>query len=160
MVVGVEEGMGIADVSVEEPDKLRLITGVLGAESLVLLLLVLCFPIAFAPFSETKFGASPLASSRRRAAALAEDDLRKVCEGGGRVRGVVDPELLLMLLLFFNSEEEAADTLLDTVPPDAAAAAAVDSSRLPLGIFTPPLSSGRDGAADKRASSSASVTSC
>jgi hypothetical protein len=152
--------MGIADVRVEEPDKLRLITGVLGAESLVLLLLQ-CFPIAFAPFSdfsETKFGASPLASSRRRAAALAEDDLRKVSEGGGRVRGVVDPELLLTLLLFFNSEEEAADTLLDTVPPDAAAA--VDSSRLPLGIFTPRLSSGRDGAADKRASSSASVTSC
>jgi hypothetical protein len=148
--------MGIADVRVEEPDKLRLITGVLGAESLVLLLL-LCFPIAFAPFSEIKFGTSPLASSRRRAAALAEDDLRKVCEGGGRVRGVVDPELLLTLLLFFNSEEEAADTLLDTVPPDAAA---VDSSRLPLGIFTPPLSSGKDGAADKRASSSASVTSC
>jgi len=158
VVVGVEEGMGIADVRVEEPDKLRLITGVLGAESLVLLLLLLCFPIAFAPFSETKFGASPLASSRRRAAALAEDDLRKVSEGGGRVRGVVDPELLLTLLLFFNSEEEAADTLLDTVPPDAAAA--VDSSRLPLGIFTPRLSSGRDGAADKRASSSASVTSC
>jgi hypothetical protein len=159
--VGVEEGMGIADVSVEKPDKLRLITGVLGAESLVLLML-LCFPIAFAPFVETKFGASPLACSRRRAAALAEDDLRKVCEGGGRVRGVVDPELLLTLLLFFNSEEEAADTLLDTAPPDAAAAAAaaVDSSRLPLGIFTPPLSSGRDGAADKRASSSASVTSC
>jgi hypothetical protein len=157
VVVGVEEGMGIADVRVEEPDKLRLITGVLGAESLVLLLL-LCFPIAFAPFSETKFGASPLASSRRRAAALAEDDLRKVSEGGGRVRGVVDPELLLTLLLFFNSEEEAADTLLDTVPPDAAAA--VDSSRLPLGIFTPRLSSGRDCAADKRASSSASVTSC
>jgi hypothetical protein len=155
--VGVEEGMGIADVRVEEPDKLRLITGVLGAESLVLLLL-LCFPIAFAPFSEKKFGASPLASSRRRAEALAEDDLRKVCEGGGRVRGVFDPELLLTLLLFFNSEEEAADTLLDTVP--AAAAAAVDSSRLPLGIFTPPLSSGREGAADKRASSSASVTSC
>jgi hypothetical protein len=159
VVVGVEEEMGIADVRVEEPDKLRLITGVLGAESLVLLLL-LSFPIAFAPFSETKFGASPLASSRRLAAALADDDLRKVCEGGGRVRGVVDPELLLTLLLFFNSEEEAADTLLDTVPPDAAAAAAVDSSRLPLGIFTPPLSSGRDGAADKRASSSASVTSC
>ncbi len=52
MVAGVEEGTVIANVCVEEPNKLRLITGVLGAESLVLLLL--CFLIAFAPFSETK----------------------------------------------------------------------------------------------------------
>jgi hypothetical protein len=53
VVAGVEEGTMIADVRVEEPDKLRLmITGVLRAESLVLLLL--CFSIAFAPFSETK----------------------------------------------------------------------------------------------------------
>jgi hypothetical protein len=52
VVAGVEEGTVITDVHVEEPDKLRLITGVLGAESLVLQLL--CFSIAFAPFSETK----------------------------------------------------------------------------------------------------------
>jgi hypothetical protein len=53
----------IADVRVEEPDKLRLITSVFGAESFVLLLL--CFSIAFAPFLETKLSTAQRVSRFR-----------------------------------------------------------------------------------------------
>jgi len=78
---------------------------------------LLCFSIAFALFLETNFGASrasPLTSSRHRAATLAEDNPRKMCKEGGGVQKVVDRELqLLPLLLFFINEENDADTPLD-----------------------------------------------
>jgi hypothetical protein len=100
---------------------------------------LLCFLIAFALFLETNFGASrasrasPLTSSRHRAATLAEDNLRKIRKEGGVVQKVVDRELLLPLLLFFINEEDDADTPLDPVP----LAAAVDSSRLLYGSSFP-----------------------
>ncbi|CAM6015233.1 unnamed protein product [Sphagnum balticum] len=94
-----------------------------------------CFSIAFALFLETNFGASqasPLTSSRHRAATLAEDNLRKICKEGG-VQKVADRELLLPLLLFFINEEDDADTPLDPAP----LAAAIDSSRLLYGSSFP-----------------------
>ncbi len=117
--------MGVTDVRVDEPDKLQ--------SKIVFPALFLS--IAFAQFLETNFGASrasPLISSRHRAATLAEDNLRKICMEGG-VQKVADRELLLPLLLFFINEEDGADIPLDPVP----LAAAVDSSRLLYGSSFP-----------------------